>query len=149
MSLQHRIIYRVGAGKAIGLVFGLLGFVLLPYFIHQPSMFLRLGILFWYPTMGAFVGVFGLFSSHPMLNLSMPWWFRGAFIGAWMNFVLTLFAHEQICTVISAVFGEYGDYISPFSMVVEGALIGLIMDYFLTRWFGDGWGEPESPRQNQ
>jgi hypothetical protein len=138
MLTQNKFIYRIGAGKAIGLVFGLLGFLFFPYFLSDASLTLRLGILLWYTTLGAIVGVFGVLDKHPILGISLPWWFRGALIGGWMNFVLTLIAYDQICTIIVVIFGEYSRYISPYSMVLEGAIIGLVIDYLLTRWFGEG-----------
>jgi hypothetical protein len=138
MSLQKSLIYRVGVGKGIGLLIGLAGFLMLPAFINDAPLTLRLGVLFWYPTMGAFVGLFGIFSQHPVLKLRLPWWFRGALIGGWMNFVLTLIAYEQICAVVMAVFGEYSAFASPFWMVAEGAIIGMMMDLILTKYFGEG-----------
>jgi len=138
MMTKKSLIYRVGAGKAIGLVIGLLGFFLIPEFIESSSLQLRFGVLFWYTTIGAFIGVFGIFVRHPVLDLAMPWWFRGALIGGWMNFVLTLIAYEQISTIVVAVFGEYGQHVSPYIMVLEGVIIGMLMDYLLTRWFGEG-----------
>jgi hypothetical protein len=42
---------------------------------------------------GAIIGVFGVITYHPLLRLSMPWWFRAPLTGAWMNFVLTFFAY--------------------------------------------------------
>ena len=141
MSPQKSMMYRVGTGKALGLVIGLAGFYFLPVFINEPSLLLRIGVLLWYPTIGAVVGVFGIFSNHPVLNFSLPWWLRGFIVGAWFNFVLTLFAYQQICTISIAIFGEYSAHISPFWMVLEGGIIGLSMDYLLTRWFGDGWAD--------
>jgi hypothetical protein len=138
MATQKSLVYRVGTGKALGLVVGVMGFYLLPALVDEPSLLVRIGVLLWYPTLGAVVGVFGIFSNHPVLNLSLPWWFRGFIIGAWFNFVLTLFAYEQISTISIAMLGEYSAYISPFWMVLEGGIIGLIMDYLLTRWFGEG-----------
>jgi len=58
-----------------------------------------------------------------------------------MNFLKTLLAYDQICTVVMALFGEYSHYVSPFIMVLEGALVGMMMDYFLTRWFGEDWSD--------
>jgi hypothetical protein len=141
MKTDKSLMYRVGAGKAMGLVIGAIGFFVLPMLVDEPSLLLRTGIFLWYPTLGAIIGMFGVFAYHPILNFPMPWWLRGALLGGWMNFLLTLFAYEQICTFVIAVFGEYAEYISPFVMVIEGALIGLLMDYFLTRWFGEGWAD--------
>lgn len=137
IQLQKMLIYRIGAGKAIGLVVGLIAFFGIPQFFSDSPMSLRVGVLLWYPTMGAFIGMFGIFSKHPVLKFSMPWWLRGALIGAWMNFVLTLIAYQQICTLMAAVFGEYGQYTSPYWMVLEGALIGMLMDFILSKQFGE------------
>jgi hypothetical protein len=138
MNLQRSLIYRIGVGKGLGLLVGLAGFLMLPYFVSEPSMFLRVGVLLWYPTMGAFIGMFGIFSKHPVVKFPMPWWFRGALVGGWMNFLLTLIAYEQICAIVMAVFGEYSAFASPFWMVAEGIIIGMAMDFILTKYFGDG-----------
>lgn len=144
MNYRKALVYRIGAGKAIGLVFGLLGFFAMPYFLSDPELTLRWGILLWYTTLGAVVGVFGVFSYHPVLNMPMPWWLRGFWVGAWFNFVLALLAYEQLSVLVAAAMGEYSQYASPFLLVIEGALIGLLIDYALTRWFGEGWGDQES-----
>lgn len=141
MSPLKTLTYRIGLGKAIGFAIGITAFYLIPYFVSDASFIFRSAVLFWYPTLGAIVGVFGLFSYHPIFNFSIPWWIRGAIIGAWMNFVLTLFAYDQIGTVILAIMGEYSAYISPFVMVVEGALVGVFMDFVLTRFCGEGWSD--------
>jgi hypothetical protein len=145
MTPQKALIYRVGAGKAIGFAIGILAFYLIPYFISDASLIFRSAVLLWYPTLGAIVGVFGIFSYHPVLSFPMPWWLRGAIVGAWMNFVLTLFAYQQICTAIVAVMGEYSAYVSPFVMVIEGALVGALIDFLLTHWFGEGWADKLDP----
>jgi len=145
MKSDKSLMYRVGAGKAIGFAIGIIGFFVTPMLIQEPTMLLRMGILFWYPTLGAIIGMFGVFTYHPILNFSMPWWLRGAVLGGWMNFLVTLFAYDQICTMVMALFGEYSGYVSPFIMVLEGVLIGLLMDFLLTRWFGEGW--PDKPSE--
>ena len=137
MNFTKSLTYRIGAGKAIGLFFGLLGFVLLPMLVEGSSMLLRVGILFWYATLGAIIGVFGVYTRHPILNLPLPWWVRGAILGGWMNFLLTLIAYDQIDAVMVAMFGAYDLALSPFWMIIEGAIIGMIMDYILTRYFGE------------
>ncbi len=139
MQPSKAIMYRVGAGKALGLAVGLAAFFLLPLFISEPSIMLRSALLLWYPTLGALVGLYGVFSYHPVMNFPLPWWFRGAIIGGWMNFMLTLFTQEQLCTTVIGVFGEYSPFLSPYWMVLEGAAVCVLFDYLLTRWFGEGW----------
>ena len=132
------LVTRIAIGKVIGFLFGLSGFILLPYFLADAGWLLRWGILLWYTTLGAFIGVFGVVTYHPILKLPLPWWFRSPLIGAWMNFVLTFFAYDAMQSMMISIFGENGLLTSPFWFTVEGAVIGLIMGYFATRFGGEG-----------
>jgi hypothetical protein len=129
---------RIAIGKLIGFVFGLTGFILLPFFLPDAGWLLRWGILFWYTTVGAIIGVFGVFTYHPVLKLPFPWWFRSTVLGAWMNFVLTFFAYDDMQAMMHAVFGPDGSLSSPFWFVLEGAIIGFIIGFFATRFGGEG-----------
>jgi len=138
MFEKPSLMMRIAIGKGIGFVFGLAGFILLPSFMPDASGLLRWGILFWYPTVGAFIGVFGVVTYHPVLKLPMPWWFRSSLIGAWMNFVLVFFAYDAMSNMMLALFGGSGAVSSPFWFVAEGAIIGLVIGYFATRFGGEG-----------
>ena len=138
MFEKPSLMMRIAIGKGIGFLFGLAGFILLPSFMPDASGLLRWGILFWYPTVGAFIGVFGVVTYHPVLKLPMPWWFRSSLIGAWMNFVLVFFAHDAMESMMVALFGEGGALSSPFWFTAEGAIIGLVIGYFATRFGGEG-----------
>ncbi len=132
------LVARIAIGKGIGFLIGLIGFVSLPYFLPEAGWLIRWGILLWYTTLGAIIGVFGVFTRHPLLNLPMPWWFRAPLIGAWMNLVLTFFAYDTMRAMLLSVFGEAGALASPFWFVAEGAIIGLVIGYFATRFGGEG-----------
>lgn len=95
-------------------------------------------MLLWYPTVGAFVGIFGVFSEHPVLKLPLPWWFRAPLVGAWMNLVLTFFAYNPMRTMLESAFGPGGLLTSPWWFVAEGAVVGLLIDYVATRFGGEG-----------
>ncbi|MEQ8193341.1 MAG: hypothetical protein RIB59_02515 [Rhodospirillales bacterium] len=129
---------RIAIGKGVGFLVGLIGFIALPFLAPEVGWLVRWGILLWYTTLGAIIGVFGVFTWHPILRLPMPWWFRAPFLGAWMNFVLTFFAYDTIARVMTAVFGAGGYLQSPFWFVIEGALVGLLIGYFATRFGGEG-----------
>ena len=129
---------RIAIGKAIGFLVGLAGFVFLPWFMPEAGWLIRWGILLWYTTLGAIIGMFGVFTWHPVLKLPMPWWIRDPFIGAWMNFVLTFFAYDMLKQAMEAVFGLDGVLSSPFWFVAEGAVVGLIIGYVATRFGGEG-----------
>jgi len=122
---------RIAIGKGIGFLIGLAGFILLPYFLPEAGWLLRWGILFWYTTIGAIIGVFGVFTFHPILKLPFPWWLRAPIIGAWMNFVLVFFAYDVMGAMMVSLFGEGGMLSSPFWFTVEGAIVGSVIGYFL------------------
>lgn len=140
MFAPKSFIYRVAAAKTLGFLVGLAVFVSMPLLVEEASMSLRIGLMFWYTTVGAFVGLMGIWSKHPILEgFGLPWWLRGALIGGWMNFVLYLIAAQQISAIVIAMFGEYSAWLSPYLMVLEGILVGVFIDYVVTHQFGEGW----------
>jgi len=132
------LVTRIAVGKGVGLVVGLAGLIFLPFFAPEAGWMLRWGFLLWYTTLGAIIGMFGVFTYHPMLKLPMPWWVAAPFLGAWMNFVLTFFAYDTMRAMLLSVFGEGGALASPFWFVAEGAIIGVVIGYFATRFGGEG-----------
>ena len=132
------LVTRIAIGKGVGFIIGLAGFILLPYFIPDASWLFRWGILLWYTTVGAIIGVFGVVTYHPVLKLPLPWWFRAPLVGAWMNFVLTFFAYDVMGRMMVSLFGDDGVFGSPFWFAAEGAIVGLTIGYFATRFGGEG-----------
>jgi len=138
MFSNPSLITRIAIGKSVGFIIGLIGFFMLPSIFGETNLMIRWGFVFWYTTVGAFIGVFGVFTWHPILKLPMPWWFRSLWIGAWMNFVLTLFIYDLMQGYMTFYFGENGVISSPFWFVVEGALVGLLMGFLSTKFGGEG-----------
>ncbi len=138
MFEKPSLMARIAIGKLVGLAVGLSGVVFLPYFLPEVGWLPRWGILLWYTTLGAIIGVFGVFTVHPVLKLPMPWWFRAPLIGAWMNFVLTFFAYDMMKEMLVGLFGEGGMLTSPFWFAAEGAIVGLLIGYLATRFGGEG-----------
>ena len=114
-----------------------------PVNLTKPSL-LRWGILLWYTTLGAIIGVFGVYTWHPILKVPMRWWFLAPLLGAWMNFVLTFFAYDTLAAAMASVFGPDGIMSSPFWFTAEGAIVGLIIGFVATRFGGEG---PETVAQ--
>ena len=129
---------RIATGKTVGLLVGIIGFFAMPLVMPDAGLMLRWGILLWYTTFGAIIGTLGVFNWHPILKLSMPWWFRGIFMGGWLNFVMAFFAYEKLSVALVRLFGDGSVLSSPFWIVLEGALIGLLIDYLATRFGGEG-----------
>ncbi len=98
----------------------------------------RFAFLLWYTTLGALIGLFGVLDWHPVFRLPMRWWFRSIFVGAWMNFVLTLFIYDRLSVMMVDLVGQDGLLQSPFWFVAEGAIVGFVIGYFATRFGGEG-----------
>lgn len=138
MLTKSSLTTRIGIGKLVGLVVGLIGFFVLLQIYPDADWHLRWGILLWYVTMGAVIGMFGVVTWHPVLRLPMPWWVRAPIIGAWLNFVLTFFAYRDMQAIMAAVFGPDGALSSPFWFVLEGAIVAAVMGYCATKLGGEG-----------
>ena len=144
---KRSLITRIAAGKTAGFLFGAAGFFLLPLLWPDVSWTFRWGILFWYITLGAIIAMFGMMTWHPILRFPMPWWFRGLFMGAWMNFLLVLFMHSELASMMTAWPGPTSFFSSPYWMVLEGAIVGMIIDFVATKFVGEGTSllVPERP----
>ena len=129
---------RIAIGKGVGFLFGLIGFLSLPLFLPDIGWLPRIGILLWYPLVGAVIGVFGVYTWHPILKLPMPWWFRAPLIGGWMNFVLTFFAYNLMGSLTAAVFGSVSHLQTVLLFTCEGILVGLLIGYLATKIGGEG-----------
>ena len=138
MFENHSLLTRVVIGKLVGFLIGLAGFLAFPIFWPDADPMLRWGILLWYTTLGAIIGMFGVFTWHPVLKLPMPWWVRAPVLGAWMNFVLVLFSYDTMQVLLVSLFGEQSILTSPFWFVVEGAIVGFIIGFLATRFGGEG-----------
>ncbi len=143
MDANTYILKRVGSAKAIGLVVGLAAFVFVPVVWPNESIWLRVGLLMWYTTFGAFIGVLGLFDQHPLFHFRLPFWFRGIVFGAWLNLVLVFLMHDKLAVLIPEIGGILAGLKSPFWIVAEGALVGLAIDAIATKFAGEGL--PPSP----
>ena len=138
MFKPNSLITRIAIGKSIGFVIGSFAFFFIPYFLPEASPTLKWGVFLWYIIFGAVIGVFGVYAKMPIINYAFPWWIRGAYIGAWLNLCISLVAYDTLTLLMTSVFGENGLIASPFWMVLEGATVGFVIDFFATKFGGDG-----------
>jgi hypothetical protein len=138
MDSNLYFIKRIGSAKMIGMVFGLVGFFMIPSLWPDQSIWLRIGVLLWYTTFGAMIGIVGMFDHHPLLKFRMPCWFRGLVFGAWLNLVLTFLMHDKLSVLMQQLDGVFGGIRSPFWIVLEGAVLGLVIDAAATKIAGEG-----------
>lgn len=129
---------RIAMAKLVGLVFGLAAFFVAPAFDPDADIYMRFGLLLWYPTMGAVIGVYGVFDHHPVLGFRLTWWMRGPLIGGWMNFVLAFFTYDLMVQFLELMFPDQPFFVSPAWFVLEGAVVGLVIGWLATRFGGEG-----------
>ena len=124
---------RIAIGKTLGALFGIAGFIYLTVYPAGDNTLLLWGILLWYTTLGAVIGMFGVYTRHPLLKVPLRWWFRAPLLVAWFNFVLTLFAYDTLAAAMAALFGSDGMLSSPFWFVAEGAIVGFVIGFVATK----------------
>lgn len=135
---QPSILMRIAIGKAVGFGVGLAILLSMPWIWPAADWYFKVGLLLWYTTFGAIIGVFGVLTWHPLLNLPMPWWIRSPFVGAWLNFVLLFFTHVPMRKALESMLGAGSGMTSPFWFVLEGAVVGFIIGFLATRFGGEG-----------
>ncbi len=138
MFQSNSLTTRIAVGKGIGFLIGLLAFIFIPYFLPGSSTALTWGFFLWYITFGAIIGVFGVYTKAPLINIAIPWWFRGPYVGGWLNFIISLIAYDTLEQLMVSAFGNNGLLSSPFWLVLEGVIVGFVIDYFATRFGGEG-----------
>lgn len=142
MTSKPSIINRIAIGKSIGFLLSLIGIIIIRLIGVKIPLSIEVGFILWYITFGAIIGIFGIFTWHPILKIKLPWWIRSSIIGAWLNFVLLLITYDTINNIIIlnmvAFFGDATIKLSPFWFVAEGAIVALIMDYFATKFGKEG-----------
>ena len=129
---------RIAVGKGVGFLIGLTAFIFIPYYLPEHSATLKWGVFLWYITFGAIIGVFGVYTKIPVINIAVPWWIRGAYVGAWLNFVISLVAYDALEQLMVSVFGVNGLISSPFWVVLEGIIFGFVIDFLATKFGGEG-----------
>lgn len=144
METNAYILKRIGTAKILGLIIGLAGFFMIPALWPGEGMQLRVGILLWYTTFGVFIGILGMFNHHPLLKFQMPFWFRGIVFGAWFNLILAFLMYDKLSLLMQQLEGAFGGIESPFWIVLEGAMVGLVIDAVTTKHAGEGL--PETSR---
>ncbi|MEM6676504.1 MAG: hypothetical protein AAF675_01400 [Pseudomonadota bacterium] len=131
---------RLAVAKMAGLMIGLVGFVLIPVIAPGASDVARWGVLFWYPTMGAVIAMLEVLENEGALPWRVPWWVRGALVGAWFNLLIAMLGDAFMREFLESLFGADSALATPFLFVPEGAVAGAIIGYLVMRFGGEGRG---------
>jgi hypothetical protein len=135
MKIKSKIIQRVGIGKAIWLIFWWIAFFIVPHILSDISIFMRFWIWLWYITLWAIIGIFWVMDNYPYLKLHINFWFRWALLWWWMNFILVLFAYNNLIIMMHWTILEW---YSPFCLIIEWMIFWLLTDYVATKFAWEG-----------
>ena len=113
-------------------------FFLIPALGVDVSLEFRWGLLLFYTFFGVFVGFFGLLDKHPLLDFKMPFWFRGILMGVFMHLLLILLAYDQMNAFMAMDMVQSMGLISPYWALIDGAILGFLMDFVATKHAGEG-----------
>ncbi|MGF1446515.1 MAG: hypothetical protein ACFBRM_09980 [Pikeienuella sp.] len=138
MPTHPSLVTRIAVAKFIGLAIGLVAFLAAPLIAPDIGLAMRLGLLFWYATVGAMIGLAGVFIEHPVLGFAMPWFVRGPLVAGWMNLNLALIAHGALMPLLVPILGPVGLSTFLILAVIEGLIVGALIGWAATRLGGEG-----------
>lgn len=140
MQSAPTLLTRVAVAKMVGLMIGLIGFLLIPLIVPEAPSAARWGVLLWYPTMGVVIAMLEVLDNAEMLPWRAPWWLRGALVGGWFNLLSVMVGGEFMQTFVENLLEVEGPAILAYLFVPEGAAAGMIIAYLVMRFGGEGRG---------
>ncbi|MGF1554158.1 MAG: hypothetical protein ACFBWO_16900 [Paracoccaceae bacterium] len=129
---------RLAVAKMVGLVIGLIGFLLIPVITPDAPAPARWGVLLWYPTMGAVIAMLEVLDDTRSLPWHLPWWLRGALVGAWFNFLCVMVGDDFMGSFVTNMLGADSFLSTAYLFVPEGAAAGTVIAYLVMRFGGEG-----------
>jgi hypothetical protein len=138
MFQKNSIAGRVAIGKTCGFLLGGVAFVMLPLLGAETSTLFNLGIWLLSILMGITIGLVGVFAVHPVFGFRLPFYVRGAVVGASFFLLLPLLAMSEMAGLMQLEFVQWFGLTSPWWVVLEGAVWGTLIGWLATMWGGEG-----------
>lgn len=134
--MKHSLTNRILVGKIIGLLTGLLVFLLAPLLGATLDLYYGLGLVVFYVLLGTTIAFVGLFDRHPVLEFNLSWWVSGVLTGLMFHIMLVLLSYESISIMIEQmnILGMQ----SPWWALLDGVILGLIMSFAEGKLAGKG-----------
>jgi len=127
-------------GKMIGFLLSILGVLSIIVLVEGYQAYTKFlyAVLLWYPMLGAMITLSSVMEEYPIFKWKLYLW-RGVLIGAVFNFIFALLAYEKIVSLFEAFLNvELSEGVIISVVVLEGVLVGLLIDYVTTKKFGEG-----------
>jgi hypothetical protein len=137
MFQLHSIAGRILIGKSVGFLVGLLSFFFLPNLGMEHELLFRLGLWVFYALFGVTIGLAGVLTVHPF-GFRLYFWMRGAVLGTVFHLMLVLLAYDAMMSIMLHPAFAWLPLTSPFWIVLDGAILGMIMAALATKIVGEG-----------
>ena len=136
----HTITERLIWGKVFGFLVGAICFLSLPSLSPEMSLFTGFGVWLWYTLFGGIIALLCIFEKHPIFKFRLYPLLRGFSVGAGLNLVLGFLIYNDIAVAFSFLQAPFEVMVfGPLLLImVEGGLWGMILDFVLTKWLGEG-----------
>lgn len=129
---------RLVIGKLLGIVFGVIFMCVFVHMNNEVLSYQSFGMLILFILLGVTSGFMGIYTRHPLFGFKLPWWLRGAVVGLSFTLVLVLLDYAHFVSLMNhEIFVSLG-FESPFWVLVDGAIIGMIIDFVQTKIAGEG-----------
>ncbi len=139
MFNRNSIAGRVAISKTIGFVIGALALVVLPLIPVETTLEFKIGFLLLIMMMSVMIGLFGVFSEHPMFpGWRLTWWTRGPLLGALFFLILVLLAKDELGPFMSLDIVAWTGLTSPYWAILDGVFLGGLIGYITTKLCGEG-----------
>ena len=132
------LIRRIAIGKALGLLFSLIGILIYFDFFRQAGWAFTFGVTLYYIFLGAFVGLAGVITDIPKPRMKYHWWWRGAYICAVANLALVLMFNDPLTAMLAETLDTSSWLANPWMFVIDGAAFGFVVDLVMTKFVGEG-----------
>jgi len=138
-TCKDSLTFRIGLGKILGGLIGLMVFFSLPALQANIDIALRFGMIGWYMIFGAIIGFAGVYTKYPLLGWGLPSILRGASIGFGLNLILACLVHDNMIQAFSHYSEfQFSNSMPIIQLAIEGLIWGALLDFALTRYAGEG-----------
>ena len=134
----HSVAGRIAVGVVVGAVVGVLVNLTAPYFGFAPFGLFGLGTLILLVLMGLTIGLVGVFDRHPVFGFKMHWWIRGCVAGLLFSLMFVLLGYDSAQVILRSALVSWTGLTSPFWLLLDGMVVGLIVAFLETKIAGEG-----------
>ncbi len=138
MFQLHSVTGRIFIGLVSILFLSLIGWALTQIYYLPFGAFFGLGTILLFVLMGLTLGLVGIFDRHPIFGFKMHWWIRGPVVGFLFTLAYILLSYDSIVALLQSPLLSWMGFYSPFWVLIDGTLIGLLIGWAETHFAGEG-----------